>query len=129
MNGRLLSTLALALLLATSALPASAAPADGNALTLELVDDTPQPFRLSAARPNPFSTTTRLQLSLDVTTALRVAVFDALGREVMKLHEGTLQAGTYNLRLDGSNLPPGLYLVRATDGRGATVTRSVALSR
>ncbi|MEM6326311.1 MAG: T9SS type A sorting domain-containing protein [Bacteroidota bacterium] len=125
------STLALALtlLLGVAIAPAHAAPVDGDALSLEYVDDTPQPFRLSAARPNPFSTTTSLQLSLDATTALRVAVFDALGREVMKLHEGTLQAGTYNLRLDGSNLPPGLYLVRATDGRGATVTRSVALSR
>lgn len=124
------STLVLALmLLLGAAAPASAAPMADDALTLILVDDTPQPFRLSAARPNPFSTTTRLQLSLDAPTALRVAVFDALGREVMKLHEGTLQAGTYNLRLDGSNLPPGLYLVRATDGRGATVTRSVALSR
>ena len=117
------------MLLLGAAAPASAAPVVEDVLSLELVDDTPQPFRLSAARPNPFTTTTRLQLSLDATTALRVAVFDALGREVMRLHEGTLQAGTYSLRLDGSNLPPGLYLVRATDGRGTTVTRSVALSR
>ncbi|MEM1057333.1 MAG: T9SS type A sorting domain-containing protein [Bacteroidota bacterium] len=121
--------LAFALLLGVTALPAHAAEADVDDLSLEYVDETAQPFRLSAARPNPFTTTTRLQLSLDATTALRVAVFDALGREVMKLHEGTLQPGTYNLRLDGSNLPPGLYLVRATDGRGTTVTRSVALSR
>ena len=117
------------MLLVGAAAPVSAAPVVEDVLSLELVDDTPQPFRLSAARPNPFTTTTRLQLSLDATTALRVAVFDALGREVMRLHEGTLQAGTYSLRLDGSNLPPGLYLVRATDGRGTTVTRSVALSR
>ena len=126
---RFVPALALVLLLGAWGLPAHAAEVDRGALALELVDDTPQPFRLSAARPNPFSTTTRLQLSLDAATSLRVAVFDALGREVMTLHEGTLQAGTYNLRLDGSNLPTGLYLVRATDGRGATVTRSVALSR
>ena len=120
--------LALALLLG-GAPAVHAAEVDREALSLELVDETPQPFRLSSARPNPFSSSTRLQLSLDTPTALRVAVFDALGREVMKLHEGTLQPGTYNLRLDGSTLPPGLYLVRATDGRGTTVTRSVALSR
>ena len=98
-------------------------------IELEYVDETPRPFRLSAARPNPFSATTRLQLSLDRSTSLTVAVYDAIGREVIRLHEGTLQAGTYALTLDGSRLPVGLYLVRATDGRGATATRSVALSR
>lgn len=129
MPSRLFRTLAVALLVSAVGLPASAAEVDRADLVLTLVDETPQPFRLSAARPNPFKTSTRLELSLDASTALRVAVYDALGREVIELHEGTLQAGTYSLRLDGANLPPGLYLVRATDGRGATVTRSVALSR
>ena len=105
MPTRFFLTLACALLLGAAALPASAADADRGALELTLVDETPKPFRLSSARPNPFTSSTRLELSLDATTALRVAVYDALGREVMRLHEGTLQPGTYSLRLDGSNLP------------------------
>lgn len=129
MPSRLLRILAVALLVGVVGLPVSAAEVDRGEIVLTLVDETPQPFRLSAARPNPFTTSTRLELSIESTTALRVAVYDALGREVVQLHEGTLQAGTYSLRLDGANLPPGLYLVRATDGRGTTVTRSVALSR
>ncbi|OZC02187.1 T9SS type A sorting domain-containing protein [Rubricoccus marinus] len=126
----LLRTLACALLLGAAVAPASAgAVVDRAELELTLIDETPKPFRLSTARPNPFTSSTRLELSVDATTSIRVAVFDALGREVVKLQEGTLQPGTYSLRLDASNLPPGLYLVRATDGRGTTVTRSVALSR
>ena len=129
MPSRLFRLLACALLIGAVGLPASAAEVDRGALELTLVDDTPRPFKLSAARPNPFSTTTRLELTMETGSSIRVAVFDALGREVVKLHEGALQAGTYSLRLDGANLPPGLYLVRATDGRGTTVTRSVSLSR
>lgn len=122
--------LACALLIGALGLPAQAASGvDRGAIELTLVDDAPKPFRLSAPRPNPFTTSTRLELTLDAATSLRVAVFDALGREVVQLHEGALGAGTYALRFDGANLPPGLYLVRATDGRGTTVTRSVSLSR
>lgn len=93
------------------------------------VDEAPPPFRLSAPRPNPFSASTRLELTVDEPADVTVAVFDALGRRVAVLHEGPLRASTYTLRVDAGDLPPGLYLVRATDGRGATATRSVALVR
>ena len=127
---RLLPLCLAALVVAAPAQAAGVMPADAaTVLALDYVDETPRPFRLSAARPNPFSASTRLELTLDRTSALTVAVFDALGREVVRLHEGTLQAGTYALTLDGARLPTGLYLVRATDGRGVTATRSVALSR
>lgn len=92
-------------------------------------DEGVQPFRLSAPRPNPFSASTRLELTVDEPTDLTVAVFDALGRRVAVLHEGPLRASTYTLRVNAADLPPGLYLVRATDGRGNTATRSVALVR
>ena len=98
---RLLRSIVLAALgLVLVAPPSSAAgvaPVDADVLALEVVDETPRAFRLSAARPNPFSSTTRLELTLDQTSALTVAVFDALGREVVRLHEGTLAAGTYAL--------------------------------
>jgi hypothetical protein len=121
-----------ALLLAFAAAPVSAIPAHtaDAVLTLEwLADEAPRPFRLAAPRPNPFTASTRLELSVQDPTDVTVAVFDALGRRVALLHEGALRVGTYALRLDAGDLPPGLYLIRATDGRGNTATRSVALVR
>lgn len=110
--------------------PALAAASTPRAsVVLEYVGDTVQPFRLSAPRPNPFQATTRLELTVDEPTSLTVAVYDALGRQVSVLHEGALRAGTYALRVEAANLPPGLYLIRATDGRGTTATRSVSLVR
>ena len=98
-------------------------------IRLDLVDEMPRAFQLAAPRPNPFTSQTRFELSLDETDELTVAVHDALGRRVALLHDGTLRPGTYTLSLNASGLPPGLYLIRATDGRGTTATRSVALTR
>ena len=119
------------------AVPAQAAPvqlASGEAparTVIELVheNDVPQPFRLSAPSPNPFRTETRLTLSVDATTTMSVAVHDALGRRVALLHDGDVRPGTYTLRVDAGQLPPGLYLIRATDGQGRSATRAVSLVR
>ena len=121
------------LALAAAPLKADAAAVPGGEpspiIRLDLVDETPRAFQLAAPRPNPFTSQTRFELSLDETDELTVAVHDALGRRVALLHDGTLRPGTYTLSLNASALPPGLYLIRATDGRGTTATRSVALVR
>jgi hypothetical protein len=122
-----LLALAVAALLA-GPVPVATAASVPASLTVA-TDEAAPPFRLSAPRPNPFSASTRLELTVDEPSELTVAVFDALGRRVAVLHEGPLRASTYTLRVDAGDLPPGLYLVRATDGRGATATRSVALVR
>ncbi len=115
-----------------------AAPLSAGAVTasgpsplvrLEFVSDATRPFGLSAPRPNPFTSQTRFELTLEEGDQITVAVHDALGRRVALLQDGALRAGTYTLSLNASGLPPGLYLIRATDGRGTTATRSVALAR
>ncbi len=109
---------------------AQAADAPRAAVTLVYESDAAvTDFRLSSPRPNPFSSLTRLELTVDAPTDLTVAVYDALGRRVALIHEGAVRAGTYSLRVSANDLPAGLYLIRASDGRGQTATRSVALVR
>ncbi|HEX8385466.1 MAG TPA: T9SS type A sorting domain-containing protein [Rubricoccaceae bacterium] len=130
---RLRHALVLAALLAAPLRAGAVAYTGGDTpvpvIVLDLVDETPRAFRLAAPRPNPFTTSTRFEISLEEADELTVAVHDALGRRVALLHDGALRAGTYTLSLNASALPPGLYLIRATDGRGTTATRSVALVR
>ena len=123
------------LLAAALAAPLSAGAVTRDAVSpdplvrLEFVSDAGRPFGLSAPRPNPFASQTRFELTLEEGDQITVSVHDALGRRVALLQDGQLRAGTYALSLNANGLPPGLYLIRATDGRGATATRSVALTR
>ena len=112
-----------------AAVPVQAAPALAPVVELVHVDDVPQPFRLSTPSPNPFRSETRLSLTVDAATTMTVAVHDALGRRVALIHDGDVRPGTYTLRVDAGQLPPGLYLVRATDGQGRSATRAVSLVR
>ena len=95
------------------------------------VDGQALPHRnaLSAAYPNPTRATAQLDLELgEAEDDVRVEVYDVLGRRVAVLHDGPLAAGEYRLTLDGTSLPAGVYVVRAT-GAGLDLTRRVTLIR
>lgn len=81
---------------------------------------------LTAAYPNPSSTTAAAYLSVANTQNVRVAVYDLLGREVAELFNGMVQSGQRErLVLDASSLAPGVYVYRAT---GDTFTQSQLLT-
>lgn len=83
---------------------------------------------LSAAYPNPARGRSTLVLTLDSAERVEVAVFDILGRRIVRLHDGPLAAGTHPVALDAAALPAGLYLVRAASASGAA-TRRVTILR
>lgn len=89
-------------------------------------------FAVSPTAPNPFFARTTVQLSMSRAAEVRAAVYDLAGREVARLANGRLEAGTHTLSWDGRTrggaaAPAGLYFVRvARDGaeeRVARVTR------
>jgi hypothetical protein len=143
MKHRLLAlTLLLAPAIAAAGTPAPDGPGDvvgpvANAYAIPSIyaaelmadDDGPRRFSLGPASPNPFRGTTQLVLTVDTPQRLTAAVFDALGRRVALLHDGPLAAGSYPLTFDAAQLPPGLYVIRVTDGQGGTATRAAALAR
>ncbi|HLA62841.1 MAG TPA: kelch repeat-containing protein, partial [Rhodothermales bacterium] len=71
---------------------------------------------LAPPEPNPTTGPVRVALTSAGGTA-RVEVYDALGRRVAVLHDGTLAAGVHTLDWDGradggAPVPAGVYLVR-----------------
>ena len=88
---------------------------------------------LSIPRPNPFASTTSFQVLLDRQSVVIADVFDLAGRRVRVLHAGPLEAGAHALVWDGRDdtgavRPPGVYLVRISDGV-RSATRKVVLGR
>lgn len=82
---------------------------------------------LSVPRPNPVRSATSLTLRVADVQHVNVQVFDALGRRVQTLFEGTLAGGASEiLALDASALPAGAYLIRAT-GKHFTQTQRITI--
>ena len=93
--------------------------------TVEVGVEHPEKFVLGSAYPNPFNPSTSVTLSVKQTQDVEVGLFDLLGRRVVDVYSGQVEANaTREFRIDGSGLTTGLYLIRATgqfDSRSSTV--------
>ncbi len=88
----------------------------------------PTGFTLEDAYPNPFDNTTTLRFAVEAAQRVTLTLYDALGREVRTLYEGTPPAGvTQSVVMDGSNLPSGVYTVRLESDAFSGSTRVVLL--
>ncbi|HLA63713.1 MAG TPA: hypothetical protein VK610_04755 [Rhodothermales bacterium] len=83
-------------------------------------------FTLAAAGPNP-SAAPALTLAVARAQYVRAEAFDALGRRVAVLHDGTVSAGA-PVRLAVVGLAPGPYVVRVA-GEAFTAARTVTVAR
>ncbi len=96
---------------------------------LTATDDAPAAptgLALSAA-PNPTRSAATVTLKLDIALSASVVVFDVLGREVMRLHDGPLGDGVHTFHLD-ARLPAGMYVIRVETPQGSASRRlTVAL--
>ena len=75
------------------------------------------------AFPNPTQRATKVTVGGAAAGPLALALHDALGRRIWS------QEGGRETTLDLSDLPVGVYLLRAVDGNGATATLRVTRSR
>ena len=75
-------------------------------------------FHMTEAYPNPSRGALHFRLSMAHTQPVRVAVYDVLGREVARLHEGTLEGDrVHALTIDGAAWPAGVYVIRVEGER------------
>ena len=72
---------------------------------------------LLASYPNPFNPTTTVRFTVPGGVAVTVTIFDAAGKEVMRLYNNeVLEAGEYSKTFNGSDLASGKYLLRMVAG-------------
>jgi hypothetical protein len=81
-------------------------------------DDSPDADAAAlSVSPNPVADRATVHLVLRESAEISLDVFDMLGRVVGRLHTGPLTGGLSQIVFSTRGLPPGAYLVRATDGR------------
>lgn len=79
--------------------------------------------------PNPAGRSATLDVSVNATQNVRVAVYDVLGRELALVHEAPLAAGlTVSLALPTASLVPGTYIVRV-EGEDFSEVRRLTVAR
>jgi hypothetical protein len=83
------------------------------------VQVTPSAVALLPVAPNPVSASARLRYELPEATAVRLQVFDLLGRRVATLADGEKPAGRHEVSWRSSGLASGTYFVRLQAGSTA----------
>ena len=83
----------------------------------------PETFALHAAYPNPFNPTAEIGFDLPEASNVRLVVYDVMGREVARLADGLMGAGSHRVRFEAAGLPSGVYLYRLEAGAFAQTER------
>ncbi len=78
--------------------------------------------------PNPSAERAEIGFTLTAAQAVRLAVYDVLGREVAVLADGVRPAGEQTVTFDASALPSGVYVVRLQAG-AAALTQQLTVVR
>jgi subtilisin-like proprotein convertase family protein len=91
----------------------------------------PTAFNLNQNYPNPFNPSTNISFNLPQSGAVKLEIFDILGRKAATLIDGNLIAGSHTVVWDGkSNGRPassGIYFARLTSGKHSAVVRMALL--
>jgi len=99
----------------------------GNPIGIQNIStETPSKYSLSQNYPNPFNPTTNIKFSIINSGDVKLVVYDIQGREVQTLVNERLNAGTYEVKFDGSMLTSGVYFYKMVS-EGFTETKRMIL--
>jgi hypothetical protein len=84
---------------------------------------------LKQSIPNPALTSVTIPYSIPEDGHVTLVVYDALGREALRLIDSDLPGGDAQLTFDARALAPGRYYYRLTVGEDLTETRTMVIER
>jgi hypothetical protein len=76
----------------------------------------PAEYTLMQNFPNPFNPSTTIGYSLPQRSQVQLFVYNILGEQVAELVNGEVEAGSHEVRFDGSRLASGVYIYRLRAG-------------
>jgi hypothetical protein len=84
-------------------------------------------FVLEQNYPNPFNPSTTISFTIQADQLVTLKVFNALGKEIRTLVNGSLTKGTHNVNFNADNLSSGFYLYRLESGNQVQVKKMMLL--
>ncbi len=99
---------------------------DGAAGVGARTPELPRLISLHSAYPNPFNSSTSIGYSIPNATDVSLTVFDLAGRELARLAQGQVAAGSHTVSLNAANFATGTYLV-ALNADGTTLQTKIVV--
>ncbi|MFA6598232.1 MAG: T9SS type A sorting domain-containing protein [Ignavibacteriaceae bacterium] len=78
--------------------------------SIEVTLAAPNAFVLYQNYPNPFNPTTTIKFEVPTTEKVTIKIYNMVGQEVATLLDGIKEAGSYEVKFDGSELSSGVYI-------------------
>ena len=78
--------------------------------------------------PNPVTTSSTITFTIDTRTQVEMKVYDALGREIKTLFNGSLDPGSYSSKFEVGNLPNGAYICKLSTP-GASLSKTIIIAK
>jgi choice-of-anchor A domain-containing protein/uncharacterized repeat protein (TIGR01451 family) len=97
-------------------------------LAVENTQAVPTAFELSQNYPNPFNPSTKIRVSVPMTTKASISVYNILGQRIALLFNGELKCGVHEFDFSAKNLSSGIYFYRI-ESSAFNATRKMVLTK
>lgn len=87
----------------------------------------PNRFELYQNYPNPFNPATIIKFDIPFDSYVRIGIYDILGKLISLPVLGNYRSGTYDIRLEATNLPGGCYFCKFSAGSFEKTTKMVLI--
>lgn len=93
----------------------------------QISTEIPETFSLSQNFPNPFNPVTQIKFDIPKSTYVKLIIYDQLGREVEKIVDENLIAGSYSVDWNAASYPSGVYFYKLKAGEFVQTKKMVLI--
>jgi hypothetical protein len=87
----------------------------------------PSRYALNQNYPNPFNPVTSIAFDLPEYSKVTITVFDLLGKEVARLVDGPMNAGSHSIQFNGARMASGVYFYQIKTQHFTSVKKMILL--
>ena len=85
----------------------------------------PNKFSLQQNYPNPFNPVTKIKFDIAKNSNVKLIIYDVTGREVLKITDAYMTAGSYSYQWNASSFASGIYFYRLEAGEYSEVKKMI----
>ncbi|HEY9186697.1 MAG TPA: DUF5123 domain-containing protein [Ignavibacteria bacterium] len=90
---------------------------------IKKINEIPSVFYLEQNYPNPFNPTTNIRFTLPKSDYVSLVIYNLVGKEITRLVDGRLNAGTYLYEFNSKGLSSGVYFYRLSTSSGSIIKK------